>query len=116
MAKKIRFPLEMENDIEVRTIEELKDNFSLEKILIYISNGKLVTWLKDRYLNDIADALLALDQDEKDYKKKICDIFDVEYDKNFDIDFESVIEKQRKIELLREYTDEESLFEYVDQT
>ena len=30
-VKKIRFPLEMKNGITVRTLEELKENFSLEK-------------------------------------------------------------------------------------
>ena len=58
MAKKFRFPLEMENGVEVRSIEELKENFSLAKILIYLSNGKLLTWLRDRYIDDIANRYL----------------------------------------------------------
>ena len=29
MAKKIRFPLEMDNGAEVRSMEELRNNFSL---------------------------------------------------------------------------------------
>lgn len=34
MAKKIRFPLEMEQGIEVRSLEELKENFSLARVLV----------------------------------------------------------------------------------
>ena len=47
MAKKIRFPLEMINGVSVRSMEELRENFSLLKILSYLSNEKLVTWLRD---------------------------------------------------------------------
>ena len=33
MAKKIRFPLEMDNVLEVRSIEELRKNYSLGRVL-----------------------------------------------------------------------------------
>ena len=33
MAKKIRFPLEMDNGLEVRSMEELRNNFSLGRVL-----------------------------------------------------------------------------------
>ena len=51
MAKKIRFPLNM-NGTDVRTIEELREYFDLESVLGYFANGKLVTWLKDRYYDN----------------------------------------------------------------
>ena len=31
MAKRIKFPLEMGNGVQVRTIEELRENFDIEK-------------------------------------------------------------------------------------
>ena len=77
MAKKFRFPLEMENGVEVRSIEELKENFSLAKILIYLSNGKLLTWLRDRYIDDIANEVEKLDCSDPNLAKKISDIFNV---------------------------------------
>ena len=40
-----RFPLLMENQIEVNNLEELQDNFSLQKIREYFENGQLVQWL-----------------------------------------------------------------------
>ena len=70
MAKRIRFPLEMENDIEVRNLEELKDNFSLARVIGYINDGKLITWLQDRYENELAEEV-----------KKICDQIS-KYDRN----------------------------------
>ena len=65
MAKKIRFPLEMDNGIEVRSIEELRDNFSLARVLAYYKNGKLAIWLRDRYANDLADAIEAVNPSEQ---------------------------------------------------
>jgi len=75
MAKKIRFSLKMKDGVEVRTLEELQDNFSLEKLLFYISNGKMQTWLRDRYHNDIADSIEQLDSSDPEYNKNICGFF-----------------------------------------
>ena len=55
MAKKVRFPLEMENGVEVRSMEELRNNFSLSRIIGYINDGRMVKWLRDRYENDVAE-------------------------------------------------------------
>lgn len=114
MAKKIRFPLGMKDGIEVRSIEELRDNFSLEQVLSYLSNGKLETWLRDRYLNEIADAVSELDQEDDELGKKICNIFEVEYVDEDEVDIELLKERQRRTELLQNFTDEEKFFEFVD--
>lgn len=113
MAKKIRFPLEMKDGVEVRNIEELKENFSLEQILFYLSNGKLETWLRDRYYDDIADAISELDQEDVELSKKICNIFEVEYEEN-EVDVEEMMERKRKIELLKDFTDEKKFFDVVE--
>ena len=114
MAKKIRFPLEMKDGVEVRSIEELKENFSLEQVLFYLSNGKLLAWLRDRYLNDIADAVSELNQEDAEIGKKICDIFEVEYIEENKVNMEALKERQRKTELLKNFTDEERFFKVVD--
>lgn len=80
MAKKIRFPLEMDNGLEVRSMEELRNNFSLGRVLEYIQNGKLVIWLRDRYENNIADAIADLDKTDSELPIKVSAIFDVPYD------------------------------------
>lgn len=77
MAKKIRFALKMENEIEVRTLSELQDNFSLTKVLEYVSNGKLVTWLRDRYLDATADVIEKLDLNNSELPKQVCELFDI---------------------------------------
>lgn len=114
MAKKIRFPLEMKDGAEVRNLEELKENFSLEHVLVYLEDGKLITWLRDRYENEIADAVLALNREDADFYKKICDIFEVECVETQE-DIEKAMERKRKEALLKECTDEEKFYEVVEQ-
>lgn len=111
MARKIRFPLDMGQGIEVRSIEELKENFSLSHVLMYISNGKLVTWLRDRHEDDIADAIEKLDKSDSDLPRKVCSIFDVFYDESAVNDVERTEEKARRLKLLKEYTSEQK---YID--
>ncbi|MDD6069717.1 MAG: tetratricopeptide repeat protein [Clostridiales bacterium] len=112
MAKKIRFPLDMGNGIEVRTLEDLQENFSIEKVLGYYSDGKLVTWLRDRYLDDIADTISELNKDDSNFTLKICNAFGVEY--NEEVDMETLEERNRKMSLLKQYTDKKEYYDVVD--
>ncbi|WP_352406981.1 hypothetical protein [Acetoanaerobium noterae] len=114
MAKKFRFPLEMENGVEVRSIEELKENFSLAKILIYLSNGKLLTWLRDRYIDDIANEVEKLDCSDPNLAKKISDIFNVEYDEQNQKKLEEAKEINNKISILKTFTLDKSFINVVD--
>ena len=43
MAKKIRFSLEMENGTKIRTLDELRENFSLTKVVEYFDNQNYST-------------------------------------------------------------------------
>ena len=114
MAKKIRFSLEMENGTEVRELEELKENFSLERVLYYIDNGRLFTWLRDRYHDDVAEQIQELDRDDPDYNKKLCGIFEVEYDESAAEDMERAAERARKLALLKERTGDSSYVSKID--
>ena len=44
MAKKIKFALKL-NDVDVRTLESLQENFEFEKVVAYFLDGKLLTQL-----------------------------------------------------------------------
>lgn len=114
MAKKIRFPLEMEDGIEVRSLEELRNNFSLSRVLGYINDGKLVTWLQDRYENAIADAIGNIDLKAEDAAKKICEIFDVAFDESAEDEIEKAEERKRKLYLLKKYPDCMDYAKYID--
>ncbi|MCD8121270.1 MAG: right-handed parallel beta-helix repeat-containing protein [Clostridiales bacterium] len=115
MAKKIRFSLEMSEGVMVGSVEALRENFSLPQVLMYLSNGKLITWLKDRYEDDLADAIEKLDKEDPELAKKICNIFDVEYSEQEEINLEKAMERNRKLKILKEYTSEQKVIAHVDQ-
>ena len=114
MAKKIRFPLEMENGVKVRDLRELRENFSLARVLIYFSNGKLITWLRDRYVDDIADEVEKLNIEDIDLPKKISELFDVSYDEKLGMDLEKAKERNHKLEILKKYTTEQCFLDEID--
>jgi len=130
MAKKIRFPLKMKNGAEVRTLDELKENFDLESVLGYFTDGRLITWLADRYYDEKAEAVSALSADMPDLNAKLCNIFEVEYQAENDETAVELIAKLREklsrlctvtdnsdalnnLELVAESQDE--LFEILDE-
>ncbi|MBQ3601686.1 MAG: hypothetical protein II992_10875 [Lachnospiraceae bacterium] len=114
MAKKVRFPLEMENGIEVRSMEELRDNFSISKVICYLKEGKLVTWLRDRYANDIADLIEELELQDERLAEKVSEIFDVPYDEASEKELEKAAERAERIKKLKEYTDDRRYEKVID--
>ncbi len=114
MAKKIRFPLEMEDGIEVRSMDELRDHFSLGKVLDYVRNEKLVTWLRDRYENDIADAIARLDKADTELPKKVCELFDVPYSEKTEEELERAAERAGRLQRLKEFTEEKQFLDAID--
>lgn len=114
MVKKIKFPLEMDNGVMVRTLEELKDNFSLEKILGHFTSGKLVTWLNDRYYEDEAVQVGELNSSSVDLKKRLCEIFDVEYNDDTEIDLETLEQRNMKISKLKQFTEDDEIIKNID--
>lgn len=114
MAKKIRFPLQM-NGTDVRTIEELREHFDLESVLGYYINGKLVTWLRDRYYDEIATAIEVLSSDDTELNQKIMSILGViASEMSKDIDIHELRRRIEKISLLRQLTDDEELINKID--
>lgn len=114
MAKKIRFPLEMENGVEVRSMEELRDNFSISRVLSYLKNGKLEVWLRDRFETDIAYKIGQLDLQAEDLARNLCEIFDVSFDEETEGELQKSAERAERILLLRKYTDDEEFEEVID--
>ena len=62
MARKVKFPLIMKDGVEVRTLDELKENFDVEKVVSYFNDGRLLTWLQSRYYEDEADKIEQLEK------------------------------------------------------
>ncbi|MEE0854787.1 hypothetical protein [Eubacterium ventriosum] len=109
MAKKVRFSLEMKNGVEVTDLESLKENFDIEKVKQYMIDGRLLTWLQDRYYEDEADEVEELDEEDRKLGEKLCEIFEVPYDPREEQSAE-MIERLNK---LKEYTCNEEVLNHV---
>ena len=113
MAKKIKFPLEMSNGEQVRTLDELKENFDIESVVGYFNDGRLLNWLQARYYDEEADKISALSKDDPQLQKKLCNIFGVE-SKDEEIDVEEIANRQERLNRLKQYTDDKEILERVD--
>ena len=113
MGKKVRFPLKLAEGAEVRTLEELRKHFDLQAILEYYKNGKLLTWLEDRYLEGEAEAVRALDESVPDFQRQLCEIFQVEYTGS-DVDLEAIERRQERLKRLRSITDNAEYIQNID--
>ncbi len=116
MAKKIRFPLEMENGIQVRTLAELREHFSIDCVLGYVANGKLKTWLQNRYEDALAAEVAELDLSDEQLAQKLCSIFDVTYVEQATVDVVGIRQHEEKLAKLKEYTAEDALLNKADAT
>ena len=116
MRKKIKLPLEMADGVKVRTLDELKDNWSLEKVVENYLNGRLATWLNDRYYTELAEQVSALAevQDNTALQKELCRIFDVDFADEEDIDVDAVNERNRKLDVLRQHIADDAVLKNVD--
>ncbi|WP_044973329.1 DUF6273 domain-containing protein [Ruminococcus sp. HUN007] len=53
--KAIKFPLKMKNGVEVRSLEELRENADLESIMQYYFSGQLTRWCKAFGMTDLPE-------------------------------------------------------------
>ena len=116
MARVIRFPLQMKDGAAVRTLEELRDHFDPESVLGYFADGKLKTWLANRYYDELAQKVGELTVDSPDLHQKLCEIIGVEFsEENADVpDIEQVQRRQEKLRILSQITDDKAILDNVD--
>ena len=113
MAKKIKFALKMKDGVEVRNLQELRDNFDLNQVTAHFMDGKLETWLSDRYYDEEAEQIESLQKDDSELQKKLCQIFGVEYEEDT-MTPEEIEARNRKLAKLKEITDDEEILANVD--
>ncbi len=113
MAKRVKFPLDMGNEIMVRDIDELKANYNAEKVTEYFLNGKLLTWLEDRYYDEEAAQVKSLaDSSENDPAVGLGRIFGIEI--SSEIDVEMLKNRAERLAKLREITSDDEIISNVD--
>ena len=112
MAKKIRFPLKMENGAEVRNLDDLKENFSVESVVGYFRDGRLLTWLKDRYYESEAEQVAELQDTQPDFVLRLCKIFGQDYEAGVDV--EEIRRRQERLNRLKDFTNDPEILDHVD--
>lgn len=111
--KRTRLPLRMENGVEVRTLEELRDNFSIKSVCEYLETGQLLTWLRDRYYDDIADEIETLDAYD-DNDGRLYAIFGVDNPEIVEIKREKEKRAAEKLKKLKNVMDETECKRYMN--
>ncbi len=112
----VKFPLKMADGTAVGTMEELREHFDLEAVLSYYSNGRLVKWLEDRYYDEEAGKVRALDSASENFSIKLCEILGVPYSEDVDkgLDIGDIFNKNKRYELLKKYTTDENILSKAD--
>lgn len=104
----------MGNDIMVRTIEELKENYNAEKVTECFLNGKLLTWLEDRYYDEEAELVKKLSEQTNLHNPavKLGEIFGIKVEKTVNV--EELEIRRKKLEKLRAITSDDEILDNVD--
>ena len=116
MAKKIKFALKLKDGADVRTLEALQEHFDLEKVTAYLLDGKLLEWLEDRYYDEEAEKIRALDKDAKDFHKQLCNALGAPYEGEDEIDIEALERLNEKREKLQQLTADKDIIANADKT
>lgn len=117
MARKIKFALEMADGAKVRgSIEELREHFDLEKAVGYFLSGKLAEWLEDRFYEDEAEAIAAIEKDAPDLRERLCAALDVPYEGDSELDIAALERMNEKKAILRQKTGDEEIISHAAQT
>lgn len=111
-----KFPLKMADGAAVRTLEELREHFDLTAVLGYYDNGRLVKWLENFFYDDEARKIADLDRASVDFVEKLCEILGISCSgsKAAQVNLDSIVERNRRIELLKQYTADDEILAAVD--
>lgn len=108
-----KFALKMKNGVGVRKLQELRENFDLEQITAYFLNGKLETWLEDRYYDEELEQIRKLNKEDSELQKKLCQIFGVEYVAG-SLTTDEIEVRNQNLVRLKEITDDEEILAHAD--
>ena len=114
MVKKVKFPLIL-NDVTCNTLEAVKKNFNIKEMIGYFHDKRLLRWLNDRAYDEEAEAVEKLIENDPHFKRQLCEIFEIDPNTIPDIDTEEEVWRQERLNRLKQYTDDESILEKIDQ-
>ena len=95
----------MADGIEVRSLEELREYFDLDKVIECFHDGKLLEWLQDRYYDEEAELISAINEDDEHSSEELCKALGVDPDK-YVLDPEFIERINEKKLFLQQKTDD----------
>ena len=107
MTRKERFALIMEDGAEVRNIDDLKAHFDVGTVVREFKDGRLLTWLENRYYDEEAEAIKKILPGDDYLAQKLCKIFGVETP-------EDVARRAERLNRLKNYTSDKNILANVD--
>ena len=110
--KQKKIQIDMKDGIVVRTLEDLRKNFDLDKALKHFQNGDLVKWLEYHFYDDELEAVEAIKADDPYLNEKLCIALDVDY--TYDMAFSERIKEKKKV--LASKTDDENIIKNAAKT
>lgn len=114
--RKNKFALIFKDNVEIQTMEELREKFDFKKVIEYFKTRKLAIWLEDRFYSDEADAIKALKPTDANIPQKICEALGVDYSEYAEEldDEETVAWRAERRARLKKFTDDEKIIKRVD--
>lgn len=109
MAKKSKIPLFL-NEIEIRDIRALRENFDVAQLKKYVLDGTLWQWLDERYYEDESDKVEALTKDDPELENKLYEIFNVKKPE----DPEIIAWRNERLAVLKGFTEDPAILAKVD--
>jgi hypothetical protein len=110
LKKSIKFPLVMQSGVKVRTIEELRDNFDLGSVIELFLDGRLKTWLEQRFYRkelEQLESIMDIPIEEAEViAEKLFEVFNVPFSKD-SLDVSRIIKSRQKIGMLKQFTNDE---------
>ncbi len=105
-VKKVRMTLNF-NGVEIRTLDELRENFDADSFLDYFDDGTLLKWLETWHYTKEAAKVRELDDDVD--IKELCKIFGMVY-----YSPEEIAWRTERLERLKKVTSDENILAQVD--
>ena len=95
----------MAEGVEVRSLEELREYFDLDKVIECFRNGKLLEWLQDRYYDEEVELISEISEGDEHSSEELCKALGVDPDK-YVLDPEFIERIKEKKLFLQQKTDD----------
>ena len=102
----------MKDGVMVRTIEELRQHFDAEKLLLHFMNGKLQKWLSERHYSKYVDDIKRLDINNDNILAELCGVLEIDCSGiSISLDISKVEKKNEKLTQIKQYTDSKEVLD-----